>query len=124
MSKFQIGLLNFSQFDRVDDHTESIQELIEYAQLADQLGFSRFWLGEHYLYQKKQNWTNPEILLPILAGSTDRIKIGIAGSLICVHRPLDIAASFKLLSSLFPGRIDLGMAKGGVKELLGDALSS
>ncbi len=94
-----------------------MQELLDYAEMADQLGFSRFWLGEHYLYRKLQNWTNPEMLVPVIAGYTKRIKVGVAGSLISIHLPLDVATNFKLLANLFPGRIDLGFAKGGTKEL-------
>lgn len=117
MRKCKIGLLNFSEIDRDKHHMDGIQELLDYAELADQLGFSRFWLGEHYLHKKLQYWTNPEMLVPIIAGYTKRIKVGLAGSLISIHGPLDVATNFKLLANLFPGRIDLGFAKGGTKEL-------
>lgn len=117
LGTIKIGLLNFSPLGRVKDHLNSIQELIEFAQFADQLHFSRFWLAEHYLYKQLQSWTIPDMLIPIIAASTENIKVGLAGSLINVHQPLDIATNFKLLANLFPDRIDLGFAKGG-DELL------
>ena len=52
------------------------------------------------------------MLVPTLACYTDRIKIGIAGTLSAVHSPYCVACDFKLLGTLFPGRIDLGFANG------------
>ncbi|HEV2483310.1 MAG TPA: LLM class flavin-dependent oxidoreductase [Puia sp.] len=113
MDKLRIGLLNFAVPHRPKDYLKEIQELVDYARLADELGFSRFWLAEHLLFRKKHTWTSPDMLLPLLASSTGHIRIGIAGTLISIHKPIDIAMNYKMLANLFPGRIDLGLAKGG-----------
>jgi alkanesulfonate monooxygenase SsuD/methylene tetrahydromethanopterin reductase-like flavin-dependent oxidoreductase (luciferase family) len=117
MSNIKIGLLNFGSLDSDKPHYKAIEELIEYVELADISGFTRFWLTEHYLYKQNQIWANPEMLVPILAIATERIKIGLAGSLISIHRPFDVANNFKMLANLFSGRIDLGLAKGGALEI-------
>jgi len=116
MSQYRTGLLVFSELDSLSDHMGSIQQLIDNVILAEQLGFSRVWLGGHYLRSRAQSWSNPEMLIPLLASATEKIRIGIAGTLITIHQPFDIATNFKLLANLFPGRIDLGVAKGGGRE--------
>lgn len=105
----QIGILEFGANDDLTG-AEILKNVIEYAQFADASGFSRFWLTEHH--SPNLGWSNPEMLLPILAGCTERIKIGLAGTLAAVHSPYRVACSFKLLSTLYSGRIDLGFASG------------
>ncbi|GAA4204407.1 hypothetical protein GCM10022289_22240 [Pedobacter jeongneungensis] len=105
----KIGIL---EFGAIDGHSgaEILENVLEYAQIADAAGFSRFWLTEHHPLSLA--WNSPEMLIPTLACYTDRIKIGIAGTLSAVHSPYRVACDFKLLATLFPGRIDLGFANG------------
>ena len=84
---------------------------------AEKLGFSHYWLAEHH-GSPNYAWANPEILLPMLAGMTSKINIGIAGQLIKHYSPYHVASTFKMLASLFPNRIDLGLAKGAVEKHL------
>ncbi|MFC5409341.1 LLM class flavin-dependent oxidoreductase [Larkinella bovis] len=106
----KLGLLEFgtgcvSPLDIVDT-------ILEYAQLAEELGYTRFWLGEHY--GTVAPYSNPEVLLPIIAGMTSEIRVGVAGLLMAFHNPYRVASTFKVLNNLFPNRIDLGVAGGGV----------
>jgi alkanesulfonate monooxygenase SsuD/methylene tetrahydromethanopterin reductase-like flavin-dependent oxidoreductase (luciferase family) len=105
----KIGIIDFGANDELAGK-RIVENVIEYAQKADAGGFSRFWLTEHH--SPNLGWSNPEMLLPVLAAATNCIKIGLAGTLAAVHSPYRIACSFKLLSSLYPDRIDLGFAKG------------
>lgn len=117
----RIGVLDFGYFN--PDHNNSI-ELLNFTfvkHLEDQ-NFSRYWMAEHY--NDFCSWTNPEILLTVLAGMIDRIKIGFAGILTYFHSPYRVSTAFKMLATLFPHRIDLGIARGDVhphmvKHLLG-----
>lgn len=111
----KIGLLDFGNYSQSLNTIEKISALIEYAEAADQLNYNRFWIGEHHLVQDSLAWSNPQVILPLLAASTDKIKIGVAGVLIGIHEPYHVACNFKLLSNMFPGRIDLGLAKGGIE---------
>ncbi|WP_143959462.1 LLM class flavin-dependent oxidoreductase [Litoribacter populi] len=108
-----IGLLDFGYFDP-DENTsvDLINYTVKLVKNLEDFGFSRYWMAEHY--NDFCSWTNPEVLLTILAGTTDKIKLGAAGILIYYHSPFRVASTFKMLSSLFPGRIDLGLARGGV----------
>src|SRR5690606_18141033 len=102
----KVGVLDFGYFN--PDHNNSI-ELInftcEYVKYFEDNNFSRYWMAEHY--NDFCTWTNPEILLTVLAGMTERINIGAAGILIYFHSPYRVASAFKMISTLFPHRIDL-----------------
>ncbi len=110
MHPLTLGLLEFGHAPAQTNQLEAIDNVFNYAIKADELGFSRFWLAEHYITGLP--WFSPEALLPVLGGMTSRLKIGIAGILLAVHSPYRVAASFKMLAHLFPDRIDLGIAKG------------
>lgn len=106
----EIGILDFGEIGLDNNATSRIHQTIELAQYAEKTGLSRYWLAEH------QNglcaWRSPEVVVGLLAGYTERIKIGTAGTLLCLYAPIKIAQDYKLLENLFPGRIDLGLAKG------------
>ncbi|SDX01133.1 Flavin-dependent oxidoreductase, luciferase family (includes alkanesulfonate monooxygenase SsuD and methylene tetrahydromethanopterin reductase) [Hydrobacter penzbergensis] len=119
MRKIKIGILEFGAGQL--NLNKILKNLFEYAIEADNLGFSKFWLGEHYLVNSI--WYNPEILIPIIAGQTNRISVGSAGVLLSHHVPYDVALKYKLLSNLFPDRIDMGIAKGKAPKEISSLLN-
>lgn len=104
----QIGFLDFGSV--IDSHVATIENTVEFAKLIDELGFSRYWLAEHH--ENGIAWRSPEVLISVLAGFTENIKIGTAGILLPLNSCLRVAQQFKMLSTLYPDRIDLGIAKG------------
>lgn len=116
MENFKIGLLEFGLRDVSMNSLQIINDVIEYAQKADELGFSRFWLAEHHYPSKRRAWNCPTPLVPILAASTNKIKVGTAGILLGIHNPYHVGADYKLLANLFPRRIDLGIANGAIQN--------
>ena len=50
----------------------------------------------------------------MLAGVTKRMRIGTAGVLLRLYSPYKVAENFRLLHTIFPRRIDLGLARGFV----------
>ncbi|RXM50149.1 MULTISPECIES: LLM class flavin-dependent oxidoreductase [unclassified Chryseobacterium] len=116
--KLKIGLLEFGiRENSLNNSKKSLYDIIDYATRADEIGFSRFWVTENYFSKAHDMaWSTPEMLLPILLGLTDKIKIGIAGIILPLQSPFRVAHNYKLLSSLYPKRIDLGFVKGLVGE--------
>ena len=55
--------------------------------------------------------TNPPVLIGLVAGATDRIRVGSGGVMLPNHAPLVVAEQFALLEAAFPGRIDLGIGR-------------
>ncbi|MBV8326779.1 LLM class flavin-dependent oxidoreductase [Chryseobacterium sp.] len=108
----KIGLLDFGVRSPNINSLAVIEDLVDYAILADHLGYSRFWLAEHHNFDPLAAWLNPEVLLPIIAGATDQIRVGAGGIILSSHSPYRIAYTFKLLNNVFNDRIDLGIAKG------------
>jgi alkanesulfonate monooxygenase SsuD/methylene tetrahydromethanopterin reductase-like flavin-dependent oxidoreductase (luciferase family) len=112
MKQLTIGLIDFGVRESHLNSLEIISDLLEYAQHADQLGFSRLWLPEHHTAVRKQPWTDPTTLLGLLVASTDTLRVGAAGVLLGIHQPYHVAGTYKLLNNLFSNRIDLGVANG------------
>ncbi|QNK61473.1 LLM class flavin-dependent oxidoreductase [Pedobacter sp. PAMC26386] len=108
----KIGLLDFGVRAAHINSISIIEDLIDYACKAEELGYNRFWLSEHHNFDPLSPWLNPEVLLPVIAGMTNNIRIGTGGILLANHSPYRIAYTFKLLNNLFSNRIDLGIAKG------------
>lgn len=104
----RIGFLDFGYV--IESPVITLENTIEFAKLVDNLGFSRLWLAEHH--ENGIAWRGPEILMSIIAGFTENIRIGSAGILLPLNSSLRVAQQFKMLSTLFPDRIDLGIAKG------------
>lgn len=105
------GILDFGTILPNSNAISTIHQTIEMAQLAESLGFTRYWLSEHH--EDGVAWKNPDIILPLLAGYTENIRIGSAGVLTALNVPINIAYHYKLMANLYPSRIDLGLAKGG-----------
>ncbi len=121
-SPLQIGLLEFGHRGEGRSSMHAILDVLELARHADRLGFSRFWLTEHHLYNALAPWSSPRVFLPLLLQQTDRINVGVAGVLMNFHSPYRVATDFKLLANLFPGRCDLGFANGRPSPVVGRAL--
>jgi luciferase family oxidoreductase group 1 len=118
----QLSALDFSPVFRDQIAADSLWATVELAPALEQMGYKRFWIGEHH--SPRVAHSSPQILASILAGVTDSIRIGVAGVLLNLHSPLRIAKDFAFLNALYHGRIDLGIARGGADgrqtELLRD----
>jgi alkanesulfonate monooxygenase SsuD/methylene tetrahydromethanopterin reductase-like flavin-dependent oxidoreductase (luciferase family) len=111
MNKITLGILDLGHRENTDS-LSSVMEIIEYAQKAESLFFSRFWLGEHHSQNQLMPYTNPDILISIIAGMTESIRVGSAGSLVKMYSPYSLVTNYKLLNNLYSDRIDLGLSKG------------
>jgi len=110
MENLKIGVLDQSIVRNVNDVRGAILETIETAKLAENLGYSRFWISEHHNSTLIAGST-PEVLMVKLADETKHIRIGSGGIMLPNHSALKVAENFRMLETLFPGRIDLGMGR-------------
>jgi len=117
MKQIKLGLLEFGELYK---NQYDYPGLLKYVQCADELGFQRIWFAEHY--HDNVAFSNPEALLPMLASSTKKISVGTGGVLLKYHSAYRIATFYKLLATLFPGRIDLGLCKTLLPAKLGAQL--
>jgi len=110
----KLGALDFSPVTAGITPADALWESIELSKALDALGYSRFWIAEHH--SKGVAHSCPEILIPIIAGVTSRIRVGSAGILLRMYSPLKVAKTFRLLHAIYPRRIDLGIARGSAPE--------
>jgi luciferase family oxidoreductase group 1 len=89
---------------------EAIRDTLALAELAESLGYRRFWLSEHHGLPTIVG-SAPEILMAAVAARTQRIRIGSAGVMLPHYSALKVAEQFRVLEALAPGRIDLGVGR-------------
>lgn len=110
MSDIKLGILDQSIVRHGSSVQQAIHETIATAQLAEDLGYNRFWVSEHHNSEFIAGST-PEVLMVKLADATNHIRIGSGGIMLPNHSALKVAENFRMLETLFPGRIDLGMGR-------------
>jgi luciferase family oxidoreductase group 1 len=96
---------------RSDQSTgDALTATLGLARTADALGFRRYWLAEHHNMPAVAA-TSPPVLVAMVAGATERIRVGSGGVMLPNHAPLVVAEQFALLEAAHPGRIDLGIGR-------------
>ncbi|GGH31526.1 N5,N10-methylene tetrahydromethanopterin reductase [Alsobacter metallidurans] len=89
---------------------QALRNTIDLARMADEAGFTRFWVAEHHNLPSVAS-PAPEIMIGQIGAVTERIRIGSGGVMLPNHAPLMVAERFRVLEALFPGRIDLGIGR-------------
>jgi luciferase family oxidoreductase group 1 len=68
--------------------------------------------------------STPEILIAHVAAATERIRVGSGGVMLSHYSALKVAENFRMLETLYPGRIDLGIGRApGSDRLTARALA-
>jgi luciferase family oxidoreductase group 1 len=88
----------------------ALRRTTELAQLAEQLGYVRYWFAEHHDMPSVAS-AAPEVLIAHVAAATRRLRVGSGGIMLPNHAPLRVAEAFRTLHALHPGRIDLGLGR-------------
>ena len=84
------------------------------ARQAEALGYHRYWVAEHHLNPGVAG-TSPAVVLALIGTVTRSIRLGSAATLLGHRTPLSVVEEFGLLDSAYPGRIDLGLGRSGVR---------
>ena len=110
MKKIKLSVLDQTPVRRGSNAKEALQESVQLARLADNLGFTRYWLSEHHNTTMLAG-SAPEILIARLANETKNIRLGSGGIMLPNHSTLKVAENFRLLEAMYPQRIDLGIGR-------------
>jgi luciferase family oxidoreductase group 1 len=110
----KLSILDQSRLKEDGNAAEALQETVRLAELADQLGYERFWVSEHH--GASLGHRSPELMMAHLASRTSRIRIGSGGVMLSHYSAYKVAENARLLEALHPGRIDIGIgrAPGGM----------
>jgi luciferase family oxidoreductase group 1 len=84
------------------DVAGDVDDTVELAPLADELGFARYWIAEHVPQP------SPIVVVSIVAGLTSRIRVGTAGILLHYYQTQRTAHDYQFLTRMYGGRIDAG----------------
>src|SRR5919201_3659350 len=103
-------------------HADAIRETLALAEACDRLGYTRYWLAEHHSTPALAG-SAPEVLIGQVAARTSRIRVGSGGVMLQHYSALKVAEAFRVLETLYPGRIDLGIGRApGSDQLTARAL--
>src|ERR671936_1299563 len=89
---------------------DAVHETLQLAEAADRLGYHRYWVAEHHSTSGLAG-ASPEILIGQIAARTKRMRVGAGGVMLSHYSPFKVAENFRMLETLFPGRIDLGIGR-------------
>ncbi len=102
----RLGVLDQAPIREGGTAGQALQETLALATFVDGLGYYRYWLAEHHNLSSL-GCASPEILIPQVAASTTRIRVGSGGIMLPHYSPLKVAEVFHMIEALYPGRIDL-----------------
>ncbi|GLS22855.1 N5,N10-methylene tetrahydromethanopterin reductase [Labrys miyagiensis] len=117
-----LSVLDLSPVTTATSGAVALRNTLDLAQLADQLGFTRYWLAEHHNARSIAS-SAPDIMIGQVAAVTQHVRVGSGGVMLPNHAPLMVAERFKVLEALFPGRVDLGIGRAaGTDPVTSNAL--
>ncbi|ADO72754.1 LLM class flavin-dependent oxidoreductase [Stigmatella aurantiaca] len=95
-----------------------IQETLEQARLADEMGYGVWWQVEHHAAMEFSYSSAPECMLTAIAMSTRRMHVGHSSVLAPArfNHPIRIAERAAFIDHLSGGRFQLGLARSTVPE--------
>lgn len=106
----RLSILDQSPVSEGSTGAQALQNTLDLACLAEELGYHRYWVAEHHGGPMLAG-PSPEVLIGPIAAATRGLRVGSGGVMLPHYSPLKVAESFSLLAGLFPGRIDLGLGR-------------
>jgi luciferase family oxidoreductase group 1 len=118
-----LGVVDQSPVREGGTAADALRETIALAVATEAMGYERYWVAEHHNVPNFAG-TSPEILVGQIAAHTKSIRVGSGGVMLSHYSALKVAENFRLLETLYPGRIDLGLGRApGSDQLTAAALA-
>src|SRR5262249_46668523 len=83
----RMSVLDQSPISEGSDGAEALRNTIDLAQLADSLGYHRYWVAEHHGGPMLAS-ASPEALIGPIAAATSEIRVGSGGVMLPHYSPL------------------------------------
>ncbi len=106
----KLSVLDQSPWAKGRTPGDAIRESLALARHCEALGYHRYWVSEHHNSDSIVG-SAPEVLMAAIAATTSRIRVGSAGVMLPHYSALKVAEQFRVLESIAPGRIDLGLGR-------------
>jgi luciferase family oxidoreductase group 1 len=107
---YKLSILDQSPIFPGSTAFNALQNTVRLAQKAEEWGYSRFWVSEHH-HTDQLAGSSPEVLISYILARTNKIQVGSGGVMLQHYSPYKVAENFHVLSTLAPGRVDLGIGK-------------
>ncbi len=121
--KLDLSVVDQSPVRKGGTAADALRETIELAIATEKLGYKRFWVAEHHNLANVAG-TSPEIMVGQIAARTRCIRVGSGGVMLPHYSAFKVAEQFRMLETLYPGRIDLGLGRApGSDRLTMEALA-
>ena len=95
-------------------HAQVIRDVVEEAELADELGVHCFAVGEHH--RPDFAISAPEVMLAAIAGRTKQIHLASAVTVLSTDDPVRVYERFATLDSASGGRAEVILGRGSFTE--------
>lgn len=91
---------------------QALSNSLDLVRQTEAAGYLRYWFAEHH-FNDGVIGSAPSLLIALAGAVSSRIRLG-SGAVQLGHRSaLSVAEEFGLLTTAFPGRIDLGLGRSG-----------
>lgn len=107
---YRLSVLDQSPIAQGLTSADALANTIDLAKRCDALGYHRYWLAEHHASPGLAG-VAPEALIGPVALATEHMRVGSGGIMLPHYSPFKVAETFRMLSALAPGRIDLGLGR-------------
>ena len=111
------SILDLATIVKGDDIHTTFNKSVRSAQLAEKLGYTRYWFSEHHNFPNVAS-ASTSILIGHIASKTNTLRVGSGGIMLPNHSTLSVAEQFGTLDGLYPGRIDMGLGRAPGTDML------
>ncbi|NWK84110.1 LLM class flavin-dependent oxidoreductase [Staphylococcus sp. GSSP0090] len=103
----KLSILDYVPIFEGRSATDALNHTVDLAQLAEQLGYYRYWIAEHHQVFSVAS-SAPEMVMMSLLENTTSIKIGSGGVMLPHYSAYKVAEIFKIMEAHHPKRVNLG----------------
>ncbi|WP_199742423.1 LLM class flavin-dependent oxidoreductase [Streptomyces triticirhizae] len=107
-----LSVLDLAPISSGGDAATALRNTVDLARAAEELGYRRYWLAEHHLATGVAS-SQPALVIALVAGATSRIRVGSGAVQLGFPTALSVVEQFGTLDAIAPGRVDLGLGRGG-----------
>lgn len=115
--KVPISILNLAPVRKGETIKQAIDQVVSLAQLAESLGYNRYWIAEHHNTPSLVS-SATTILMSHVLQNTKSIQVGSGGIMLPNHAPLVVAEQIGTLATIYPDRLNLGLGRAPGTDMM------
>src|SRR6186997_1001605 len=110
----EIGVFTFADTREGESPEQRLREVVEEAELADEVGLDVFGVGEHH--RPDFTVSTPAVVLAAVAARTQRVRLTSAVTVLSSDDPIRVFQEFSTLDLLSEGRAEIMVGRGSFIE--------